>query len=52
MIAYHVVRFHSGSLTDYDILSTHDSLSLAAAALRRMTGPGIALVGPVPRDHS
>ena len=52
MIAYHVVRFHPGSLTDYDILSTHDSLSAATAALRRMTGPGIALVGPVPRDPS
>ena len=53
MIVYHVVRFrHAGTLTDYDILSTHDSLSLATAALCRMTGPRGAIVGPVPRDKS
>lgn len=52
MIAYHVVRFHLGSLTDYDILSTHDSLSAATAALRRTVGPRVALVGPVPRYTS
>ena len=53
MIVYHVVMFHhAGTLTDYDILSTHDSLSLATAALRRMTGPRVAIVGPAPRDEA
>lgn len=60
MIRYLVVRFKSAdTLTDYDILSSHDNLSSAVAAFRRMTdGGGVAgflryaIVGPLPRDHS
>lgn len=59
MIVYLVVRLHPGSLTDYNILSTHDSLSLATAALSALTDGGnvpghlrYAIVGPLPRDKS